>query len=94
VKEAKEEVGIIVDIGNVALMGLDTLGAMCSWDLYYWVVEEFEVDKNGPLFHDSEADEIVGSEWVSFEHARKLALDPSKFSESRSARMLLSYLNN
>ena len=92
-KEALEEVGVVAKEDELELYGVDVLGATASWDLYYWTCEQFSLHEKGAQFHGTEAAEIEGSEWVSLADAAKIALDPSQFSESRSARMLLSYVS-
>lgn len=91
-REGLEEVGLKIDPTTLTYLGVDVLGATCEWDLHYWLCEEFLEAEGGAQHKESEADEIEGSVWVTFEEARKLALDPRQFSESRSARMLLSYV--
>jgi 8-oxo-dGTP pyrophosphatase MutT (NUDIX family) len=92
VAEGLEEVGLVIDPSNLRHLGTDVLGATCEWDLLYWECIEFNEHKDGAQHHGTEADEIEGATWVTFNEARDLALDPTKFSESRSARMLLSYI--
>ena len=93
-KEALEEVGIVVDPAKLEYLGVDILGATCAWDLHYWLATESDEHSEGPQFHESEADEIEGCEWVIYEEARSIALDASKFSESRSAAQLLRWLEH
>ncbi len=93
-KEALEETGIILEKGLLEYLGKDVLGATCEWDLHYWVSRNFEFHKKGPKHHESEADEIQACEWVDFDRLRKIVLDRQQFSESRSAAMILSYLEN
>ncbi|MCA9347588.1 NUDIX domain-containing protein [Candidatus Saccharibacteria bacterium] len=93
-KEGLEEVGLNIVADSLTLIGVDVLGSTCEWDLYYWFCEDFTEDADGAQHHETEADEIEGSVWVSFDEAKKIALDPEQFSESRSARMLLSYIAN
>ncbi len=94
--EALEEVGIIVPEQKLEHFHLDVLGATCEWDLHYWVYEdeEFELHQDGAQFHESESDEIVGYKWLDFDQARAAALDSQTWSETRSAAVLLRYLEN
>ena len=85
VREALEETGIIVDPEQLSYMGVDILGATCTWDLHYWLATKFQVHPDGAQFHESEANEIMGMVWMAIGDAAKIALDPSQFSESRSA---------
>ncbi|MCW1907794.1 MAG: NUDIX domain-containing protein [Candidatus Saccharibacteria bacterium] len=91
-KEALEEVGVVVDPAKLEYLGVDILGATCAWDLHYWLATESDEHSEGAQYHESEAEEIEGCEWVTFEEARNIALDASRFSESRSAAQLLRWL--
>lgn len=93
VGEALEECGVVVRPENLIYFGLDVLGATCSWDLHYWIASDFEVHEQGAQFHESEADEIIGSFWASFVEAEELVMNRETFSESRSAIALLRYLH-
>lgn len=93
-KEALEEAGVVVSPEKLQYIGVDVLGATCSWDLHYWLTEEFEMHSDGAQFHGTESDEIEGSFWASFEEAKEIVLDRNKFSESRSATQILRYLND
>ncbi|MBP6962511.1 NUDIX domain-containing protein [Candidatus Saccharibacteria bacterium] len=92
-KEAFEEAGMVVSTEKLQYIGVDVLGATCSWDLHYWLAEEFEMHSDGAQFHESESKEIEGSFWVSFEEAKEIVLDRNKFSESRSAMVLVRFMN-
>jgi 8-oxo-dGTP pyrophosphatase MutT (NUDIX family) len=91
-KEALEEVGVIVDPAKLEYLGVDILGATCAWDLHYWLATESDEHSEGAQYHESEAEEIEGCEWVSFDEARRIALDATRFSESRSAVQLVRWL--
>jgi 8-oxo-dGTP pyrophosphatase MutT (NUDIX family) len=93
-REGLEEVGLVIEPESLVHLGTDVLGATCEWDLYFWACSEFTEYEHGAQHHGTEADEIDGSVWVSFSEAIALALDSSQFSEGRSARMLMGYLNN
>ena len=92
-KEASEEAGIIVAPDSLKYQGVDTLGATVSWDLHYWLAENFEISQTGTQFHESEIDEIEGNFWANFDEVKRIILDKDKFSESRSALMLLRIIN-
>ena len=92
-QEALEEVGIIVESEELKYLGVDILGATASWDLYYWLAEEFEVSQNGALFNESEADEIEGNFWATFDEVKQIVLEKDKFSESRSAIAVIRFIN-
>ena len=91
-REALEEAGLIVDPLTLEYLGVDILGATVAWDLHFWVARDFKVHTNGAQFHESEADEIEGSVWLSLQDITKVVLDPAQFSESRSSRMILMKL--
>lgn len=92
VREGLQEVGVIIEPGSLTHAGVDVLGATCEWDLHYWICRDFVESQSGAEHDESEADEIKGCVWVEFSEARALALDSNQFAESRSARMLLSFL--
>jgi ADP-ribose pyrophosphatase len=41
--EAKEECGIIIQPENIELFSLSHCGATIEWDLYYFIIREFEM---------------------------------------------------
>lgn len=90
-KEALEEVGLIVNPMKLSHFSTDVLGATCSWDLIYWICEDFKENEAGAQYHETESDEIMGADWIEIADACKLALDKTQFSESRSAVALLTY---
>jgi 8-oxo-dGTP pyrophosphatase MutT (NUDIX family) len=87
IKEALEEVGLVVK--EIELFSLSTCGASVIWDLYYFVISQFE---NHPDGQHLELGENIELKWVSVEDAKKLALDGS-IKEDRSAAVLLRFLN-
>lgn len=92
-KEALEEAGVIVSPEKLQYIGVDVLGATASWNLHYWLVENFELSQSGAQFHESEADEIEGHFWATFEEVKQIVMDKNKFSESRSAIVILRLIN-
>jgi 8-oxo-dGTP pyrophosphatase MutT (NUDIX family) len=93
-KEALEEVGAVVDKDSLQYVGVDILGATCTWDLHYWVSTKFEFHQEGAHYQESESDEIIGFDWVPLDKVKDIVLDTEKFSESRSAIAILRYLDN
>ena len=93
-KEALEEAGVVVDPAKLEYLGADVLGATVAWDLHYWLATDFTMHTAGAQFHESEADEIEGSVWLTFAEVKKLVLDPKKFSESRSVAAILRYIES
>lgn len=94
VKEALEEAGVVVSPEKLQYLGVDVLGATCSWDLHYWLTEEFEMHSDGAQFHESEMNEIEGSFWATFDEAKQIVMDRNQFSESRSAMALVRFMND
>ena len=84
IKESKEEVGITVR--NPGLLHISTSGGTIEWDLWYWLVKDFDQGRQ-ELEHDEEI-EIV--EMTPFEVAQ-LVIN-KEFSEDRSRVVLMDYL--
>ncbi|KXK10428.1 MAG: adenosine nucleotide hydrolase NudE [Microgenomates bacterium OLB23] len=87
-KEALEEVGIVAKKPN--FFSISTCGASVIWDLYYFVISEFEEHPNGQHL---ELGENIEVKWVTKEEAKKMALNGS-IKEDRSAAVLLRFLNS
>lgn len=85
-KEALEEVGIVVK--DAELFSLSTCGASVIWDLYYFIITDYEEHPDGQQL---ELGENITINWVSIEEAKRLALDGS-IKEDRSAAVLLRFL--
>ncbi len=83
IKEAKEEMGIIVK--DLSFFHKSVCGATVTWDLFYFVVNEFEKETQ-----ELEEGEDIVTEVVSVERAREMCL--KEMSEERSALVLLRYL--
>lgn len=86
IKESKEEVGITVR--NPELLHIATSGGTIEWDLWYWLVKDFDRGEQ-ELEHDEEIEilEMTPSEVV------QLVID-KEFSEDRSRVVLMDYLIN
>ncbi len=84
IKEAKEEVGITVR--NPELLHIATAGGTIEWDLWYWLVKDFDRGEQ-ELEHDEEI-EIV--EMTPFQVAELVIA--KEFSEDRSRVVLMDYL--
>jgi 8-oxo-dGTP pyrophosphatase MutT (NUDIX family) len=93
VKEAEEEVGVIISEGGARIWANDNNFGKVEFDLFFVEVNNFKQSKIGPVFADTESEEIMGWRWYTFDEAAQSALDPLQFSEGRSARMLLSYIH-
>lgn len=85
IKEAREEMGIVVK--NVELFHKSICGAIMQWDLYYFVINEFE-----QVEQDLEEGEDIEIVTVSINEAKQMCLD-GRIDEERSALTLLRYLN-
>ena len=82
--EAQEEVGIVVN--NLSHLHTSRLGATIEWDLYYFVVSDYELSEQAlELGEDIEVQE------VSLDEAQAMCLD-GRIDEERSALVLLRYL--
>lgn len=90
-KEALEEVGIVIKPTNLRHLATDILGAICSWDLHYWVCDEFEFHSDGAQYHEAEVDDIKGFVWVPILEACRMSINKDQFSESRSAAVIIDY---
>ena len=84
--EGLEEAGIIAK--NQTLFYKSTSGATMEWDLYYYIVEEFEIVEKG---NETEFAEIIYPEWFSYEEVIKMCLD-GRIKEDRTIGVLLKYL--
>lgn len=85
IKEAKEEVGIVVN--KIEYLSKSICGATVVWDLYYFLVSDYELSKQ-----DLEDGEDISVELVDLDKARRMCLDGA-ISEERSALVLLRYLS-
>ncbi|HYF28786.1 MAG TPA: NUDIX hydrolase [Candidatus Paceibacterota bacterium] len=85
IKEAREEAGITSK--KLSLLHKSVCGATVVWDLFYFLVEDFEEGDQ----HLEEGEDIV-REFFDLDTVRHMCLDGS-ISEERSALVLLRYLN-
>lgn len=83
IKEAKEEAGI--EAKNIRLLHKSICGSSVIWDLFYFLVEDF--DDIGQQIED----EDITVTPVSRDEAKAMTLD-GRMSEERSALVLLRYL--
>lgn len=84
IKEAGEEVGI--KITDLNFIHKSVCGATVTWDLFYFIVKNFE-ESSQNLEHG----EDITIEQVSLEKAEQMCLDGT-ISEERSALILLRFL--
>jgi 8-oxo-dGTP pyrophosphatase MutT (NUDIX family) len=85
IKEAREEVGIVVK--DIEFFGISKCGTSVEWDLYYFVVKEYEYGKTA-----LELGEDIASLPTELKEVKNMCLD-GRIQEDRSALMLLRYLN-
>ncbi|OVE74797.1 hypothetical protein BVX95_01160 [archaeon D22] len=85
IKEAKEEAGIVVK--NIRHFHTSTLGATIKWDLYYYVVDDFEISDQ-----ELEVGEVISVEWKTFEEVKEMCLD-GRINEERTVGVLLRFLD-
>mgnify|MGYP006422791831 CR=1 FL=1 len=64
-------------------------GATISWDLYYFVVEEFEVNADGQQL---EGGEVIEPMWFGLDEVKEMCLD-GRVQEERTAAVLMRYLD-
>ncbi len=84
IREAVEEAGIKVK--GLSLVHRSICGASVVWDLFYFIVEDFEEAEQ-----QLEDGEDISVEWVEKTKANAMCLNGS-ISEERSALILLRYL--
>lgn len=86
-KEVLEEVGICVYQPKLYKVSHD--GAGCVWDLYYYIITEYELNETGSFL---EEDEIVdGFVFKSFDEVMQMCL-AQEIHEDRTVGVLLSYI--
>ena len=85
IKEAREEVGILVK--DISFFHKSICGATVVWDLFYFVVNDFE-----EVSQELEVGEDITIELIDQGKVKEMCLDGS-ISEERSALVLLRYLN-
>ncbi len=86
IKEGKEEAGI--KPLKIKLFDISKCGGSFEWDLYYFIVKEYE--EVGQNLEEHEQIEIIK---VSRDKLKELALS-NKMKEDRSVAVILKYLNN
>ena len=87
IEEAQQEAG--VEIANLELYKKSILGATVEWDLYVFETTDWQLSIEGQELEVSE--KIEADNWLSYDEARKMALDGS-MQEERIALILLQWL--
>ncbi len=87
-REALEEAGYVVS--EAKHIHTTSPGATVSWDLYYFVVDQFTQNENGQELEDGEVIEPI---WLSFDEVKEYCLN-GKIQEERTVAVLLRFLDN
>lgn len=87
INEAQQEAG--VEISSLELYKKSVLGATVEWDLYVFETTDWQLSIEGQELEVGE--KIEADNWVSYEDARRMALDGS-MQEERIALILLRWL--
>lgn len=85
-KECLEETGLIVK--NIKYIITSNAGLTVRWDLFYFVVDDFEQNKTGQALGENEE---IYLEWKTFDKVKEMCLN-NKIKEYRSVGVILSYL--
>lgn len=86
-KEVKEEVGI--SIKNPILYTTSHAGASVVWDLYYFIIEDYEIIDGGQELEENEV--IDGFVWKTQDEIIEMCLN-KEIHEERTIGVLLSYI--
>ena len=89
IEEAQQEAG--VEIANLELYKKSVLGATVEWDLYVFETADWQLSVEGQELEVGE--KIEADNWVSYDEARKMALNGS-MAEERIALILLQWLKD
>ena len=88
IREGIEEVGL--EIKKLDLFSVSKLGATMVWDLFYFVVTEYEEHPRGQHLEEGENIEVIK---VGFDEAKEMCLD-GRMQEERSVAILLRFLHS
>ncbi len=84
IKECFEEVGLKVK--SPKLLHISKAGATVNWDLYYYEINSFTLDKQ-----HLELGEDINFDWYTFDEVKNIILS-NQFTEDRSVGVLLKYI--
>lgn len=87
-KECLEETGLILK--KIKLFQISKAGLTVDWDLFYFIVDDFVLSKQGQKL---EHGEIIHPEWKTFDEVKELCLN-NKVTEDISVGILLKFLLN
>ncbi len=85
-KEVREEVGLLVN--DPKLLKVSKAGATVEWDLYYFLISDFEVNKKGQELEDGED---ISFSWYTLKEVEDICTS-GRMQEDRSVGVVLSYL--
>lgn len=88
-REVREEVGI--EIKNSELYKVSHDGAGVIWDLFYFIIRDYEVIPNGQILEENEI--VDGFVWKSFDEIIEMC-GSGMIHEDRTVGVLLSYILN
>jgi len=83
IKEGLEETGLIIN--KLTLIAKATAGATVEWDLYYFLVDDYQVSETGQQLEHGEDIEVT---WMSA-HEIRAAIEHGEMQEWRSVGILL-----
>ncbi len=85
-KEVREEVGLLAN--DPKLLKVSKAGATVEWDLYYFLISDFEVNKKGQELEDGED---ISFSWYTLKEVEGICTS-GRMQEDRSVGVVLSYL--
>ncbi len=86
-RECKEETGLIAK--SIRHFTTTYAGATIVWDLFYFIVDEFENSESG---QELETGEIISAEWKTFEEVKKMCTE-GDISEDRTIGVLFRFFS-
>lgn len=84
-KECLEETGLVVK--NISHFYTSKAGATVEWDLYYFIVDDFEANPEGQKLEEGENIEV---EWKTFDEVKELCQNGS-INEDRTIGVLFKF---
>lgn len=84
--ECREETGLIPNTAE--LFGISKAGATVEWTLYYFIIKDFTINKNG---QELETGEVITTHWYSMSQLIELCKNGS-IQEDRSLGMIFKFL--
>jgi 8-oxo-dGTP pyrophosphatase MutT (NUDIX family) len=84
-RECREETGLLVK--NIKHFSTAHSGSTIVWDLFYFIIDDFEESENG---QELEAGEVIHTEWKTFDQVKELCKD-GHIREDRSVGVLFKF---